>query len=289
MARWWQRLCFAGPAPSHLRPMQAEGESREPNSHELMRSLLECLTPAKPVVLVGNADATRHPGWLLASLGCPLHLLDLRGEGTPRWATEEQIDVSLLGDPAHAPAHAQFVLAEDGAAFDPPPGASVVGLADALQAFREKKVHRPRLGAEGEIPQTFHEPGMLELPRLIASYLADQVPPGNPAVLFGLGRNARRLAHVLRRRGIRIFGLDDSLTSPPDWVADEGIPVHLLRSRDEIPAGAALLMTVQRDEKFLRSLPAGLRVARWSLAGAVLSGQRKDAWHETGLWARQAA
>ncbi len=293
MARWWQRLSFAGSAPKHLRPAAmldtTHETKREPTTHELMRSLLECLSPAKPVVLVGSADATRHPGWLLASMGCPLRVLDASGEGVPRWAAEEKIEISLLRDPALAPPNSQFVVAEEGTAFTAPEGFSVLTLADALRAFRERKIYSPRLGPGGEMPGARFESGVLDLPRLIATYLAEQVPTGSTAVLLGLGRNARRLARLLHRRGISIVGLDDSLNLPPDWVADDGVPLRMLRSREEFPAAACFIMTVQRDEAFLRSLPAGLRVARWSRVGEVLSGVATDSWYETASQVRQAA
>jgi hypothetical protein len=119
--------------------------------------------------------------------------------------------------------------------------------------------------------------GIAAAPDLIARRLVDSCTRGQIPILLGLGRNARRVARHLRERGIPIRGRDNSLTSPPQWSIDDGIPIDLIPADSLFDPQAPYIMTVLNDSAFLARLPAGLTIYRWSaMPDLILSEWRES-------------
>ena len=98
----------------------------------------------------------------------------------------------------------------------------------------------------------------------IARGLLEQCVRGTPVVLLGLGRNARVVARELHALGMPIFGRDDGLTGAPVWAAEEGVNVEVIAKDRPFEAHAQYIMTVGDDAVFMKRLPQGLKVIRWS-------------------------
>jgi hypothetical protein len=79
-----------------------------------------------------------------------------------------------------------------------------------------------------------------------------------------LGKNARHIAGRLHSRGIAVRGRDDSLTGPPAWSGEDGIPVEVLPRETPYDPRAVHIMTVLNDATYLQRLPKGLMIHRWA-------------------------
>lgn len=141
-----------------------------------------------------------------------------------------------------------------------------------------------RLGWMGRPPRhvlTAHGGGLaggLEAaPELIAARMLASCEPGQPVELLGLGRNACRVARLMASLGVPVRGRDDGLRGPPAWALAEGLDVQVVPADTPFDPRTLYLMTVGNDEAYLRRLPSGLSVLRWSRMPALLVGE----WIET--------
>ncbi len=94
--------------------------------------------------------------------------------------------------------------------------------------------------------------------------LADELEPERPIVVLGLGINGVRMAQTLASRGLKFSVRDDAVTPADLAERIPGISATLIEASAPFEANAQHVMTLLHDEGFLRKLPAGLEMARWS-------------------------
>lgn len=127
-----------------------------------------------------------------------------------------------------------------------------------------------RMGFYGQPPRHVLEAnggvgeGISGSPELVASRLIDLCPVDESPILLGLGKNARQIARRLHARGVAVRGRDDSLSGPPDWAMEDGVPVEVIGRGTPFDAGATYIMTVLNDAGFLARLPRHLTIHRWA-------------------------
>lgn len=140
-----------------------------------------------------------------------------------------------------------------------------------------------RCGYCGPAPRAFVEHVQSGLAAIVGSEdrapykIVDECDTSRPILLLGFGKNARRIAHVLRERGLPIRGRDDGLREPPQWAREDRLQVELIPADAPWDASATYLMTVLYDDEFMKRLPAGLRVVRWRDVLASIAAE-KQAW-----------
>lgn len=98
--------------------------------------------------------------------------------------------------------------------------------------------------------------------------------------VIGFGRNGRRLARELRRRGVAFEVRDDAISQGVAQLDGSAVTSGPIDA--PISTGAAVVVTPEADEVLLRRLPAHVSPLRWSLArralGLRVAQELVDAW-----------
>lgn len=275
MARWWHRLGCVGPAPDHLRPeICAESNpSAAPSLPERTLALAEQLDPSRPVVLMGTGPAITHFAGVLSGLGA---VLRISADAAQFLSVDSAARPIAISGPEQAPRHAQFVLPSREQALQLLPGRECFIIEDATRSPFERLSLLP----DGSCPPPHLARGLLALPALIAEHIASTIDSTKPALLIGLGRNARRLARALAKRKIPFSGFDHALREAPAWSKFDGIDFELLA--DLPTTHPQIILPVVHDSALLdqlaRIFPGTTCIARWSLASEVLCGMRASIW-----------
>jgi hypothetical protein len=122
-------------------------------------------------------------------------------------------------------------------------------------------------------------------PEMVADDLASQATRARPTVLLGLGRNGRRTARALAKRGLPFTGFDDALDAQPRWAPDDGLRFAVHRELSEAPHEALCLITPAEDSELVAralDLPGRVAMRRWRVAADALADDMHvrlvDAW-----------
>lgn len=105
--------------------------------------------------------------------------------------------------------------------------------------------------------------------------LAEEKTAGRPIILLGLGRNGRRIAREMARRGMPVRARDDALASPPVFAREEEVDIALIAPAEPWDTQAVHLMSVLDDDPFMRKVPPGVEVIRWRDALAHIDADRE--------------
>lgn len=96
----------------------------------------------------------------------------------------------------------------------------------------------------------------------VARAMAQQVQPGEPVVLAGLGQNGVLVARELQSQGTEFWVRDDGLDRAAAAARLPG--ARWLEPTAPLPQRATVLMSVAQDDRFLPSFAAARRIIRWA-------------------------
>lgn len=122
---------------------------------------------------------------------------------------------------------------------------------------------RHLLESEGGVERLVQDVPAAAAVELLDSALAAGVAE---PVLVGLGRNARVLAQIMHRRGVRVRGVDHAMDLPPAWASEDGVPLELLPPGVVRERPGATIVTPWNDRALLEREPTLAAGLRWSNA-----------------------
>jgi hypothetical protein len=107
-------------------------------------------------------------------------------------------------------------------------------------------------------------PGQVDATANVARLLVDACPQGRPVILHGMGKNGKRVARELARRGRAFVACDDRISQRQIELEMPGAPVEMREFGVAAGLDGFHIVSMLEDESYVSRLARGVNAVRWS-------------------------